>query len=44
MMCPAVLKINGEKLLEIEDDGAFLKYDKCLIHPHMPSDLRCLAV
>jgi hypothetical protein len=23
---PAILKINGEKLLKIEDDGAFLKW------------------
>ena len=25
---PAILKINGEKLLEIQDDGGFLKYGR----------------
>ena len=27
----AILKINGEKLLQVQDDGGFLKYVACLI-------------
>ncbi len=40
MQTIAILKINGEKLLQIQDDGGFIQYviDRCLL----PTPTHCV--